>query len=50
MVEQFYMVDLTLSFWRHWQRNEGGVPGECPTQTFEQYARPSVDYWQKFSG
>ena len=48
LLEGFYMLDLTLSFWRQWQRNEGGVPGEPKGQTFEQYARPSVDYWNKF--
>jgi hypothetical protein len=47
--QQLYMLDLTLGFWRYWQRHEGGIPGEPKTLTFEQYARPSVDYWQKFS-
>lgn len=48
LLEKLYMLDLNLSFWRHWQRNEGGIPGEPKGLTFEQYARPSVDYWQKF--
>ncbi len=46
--QQLYMLDLTLSFWRHWQRNEGGIPGREKSLTFEQWARPSVEYWNKF--
>ena len=47
--QQLYMLDLTLSFWRYWQRNDGGIPGEPKDLTFEYYARPSVDYWAKFT-
>ena len=46
--QQLYMLDLTLSFWRHWQRNQGGIPGEKESLTFEEWARPSVEYWNKF--
>jgi aminoglycoside phosphotransferase (APT) family kinase protein len=46
--QQLYMLDLTLSFWRHWQRNEGGIPGSEKSLTFEEWARPSVEYWNKF--
>jgi aminoglycoside phosphotransferase (APT) family kinase protein len=46
--QQLYMLDLTLSFWRHWQRNNGGIPGRDSALTFEQWAKPSVDYWNKF--
>lgn len=46
--QQLYMLDLTLSFWRYWQRNEGGIPGREKSLTLEQWARPSVDYWKKF--
>jgi len=46
--QQLYMLDLTLSFWRHWQRNEGGLPGKAKSLTFEQWARPSVEYWNRF--
>lgn len=47
--QQLYMLDLTLSFWRHWQRNEGGIPGESKDLTFQRWARPAVDYWTKFA-
>jgi aminoglycoside phosphotransferase (APT) family kinase protein len=46
--QQLYMLDLTLSFWRHWQRNNGGIPGLEKSLTFEQWAKPSVEYWNKF--
>ncbi len=46
--QQFYMLDLMLSFWRHWQRNEGRIPGESDDLTFEAYARPCVDYWTQW--
>jgi len=46
--QQLYMLDLMLSFWRHWQRNEGGIPGEEQSLSFEQWARPSVEYWNKY--
>jgi aminoglycoside phosphotransferase (APT) family kinase protein len=46
--QQLYMLDLKLSFWRHWQRNNDGIPGLDKTTTFEQWAKPSVDYWNKF--
>ena len=48
--QRLYMLDLTLSFWRHWQRNEGGVPGESQSLTFERWATPSVDYLDRFLG
>ncbi len=46
--QQLYMLDLMLSFWRHWQRNEGRIPGMPETLTFQDYARPSVEYWKRW--
>ncbi|HSL41930.1 MAG TPA: phosphotransferase [Anaerolineales bacterium] len=46
--QRLYMLDLTLSFWRYWQRHNDGIPGREKSITFEQMARPSVDYWNKF--
>lgn len=46
--QQVYMLDLKLSFWEYWQRDQGSIPGEDPSLTFEQWARPSVEYWNKF--
>ena len=42
------MLDLMLSFWRHWQKHQGSIPGEQLGLTFEQYARPSVEFWNKY--
>ena len=46
--QQLYMLDLTMSFWRYWQRHQNGIPGAEESLSFEQYARPSVDYWNKY--
>jgi fructosamine-3-kinase len=46
--QQLYMLDLTMSFWRYWQRHQNGIPGENESLSFEQWARPSVDYWNKY--
>jgi hygromycin-B 7''-O-kinase len=46
--QRLYMLDLMLSFWRHWQKHQGSVPGEQIGLTFEQYARPSVEFWDKY--
>ncbi len=47
--QRLYMLDLKLSFWRYWQRNAGSIPGQKESMTFEHWARPSVDYWNKYS-
>lgn len=46
--QQLYMLDLTMSFWRYWQKHQSGIPGENESLSFEQWARPSVDYWNKY--
>ncbi len=47
-LQQFYMLDLSLNTWRHWQRNHNGVPGEAETLTFVEYASIPVNYWKKY--
>jgi hygromycin-B 7''-O-kinase len=47
-LQQLYMLDLTMSFWRYWQKHQNGIPGEQEPLSFEQWARPSVDYWNKY--
>jgi aminoglycoside phosphotransferase (APT) family kinase protein len=46
--QQLYMLDLKMSFWHYWQRQQNGIPGESESLSFEQWARPSVDYWNKY--
>ena len=46
--QQLYMFDLKLSFWQYWQRHQNGIPGEEESLSFEQWARPSVEYWNKY--
>ncbi len=46
--QQLYMLNLKLSFWRYWQRNNDGMPGEEKSLSFEEWAKPSVEYWDKF--
>lgn len=48
--QQVYMLDLKLSFWRYWQEHNGGMPGEEKSLTFEEWAKPSIEYWNKFLG
>ena len=48
-LQQLYMLDLTLSFWRYFQKHEGGLPEDKTKKwTFEQWARPRIDYWEKY--
>jgi fructosamine-3-kinase len=46
--QQLYMLDLVTSHWRYWQKHHGSIPNEEASLTLEQWARPSVDYWNKF--
>lgn len=46
--QRLYMLDLKLSFWQYWQRNQGAIPGEKESLTLEPWARSSVEYWDKF--
>ena len=46
--QQLYMLDLKLSFWHYWQSHQGSMPGEKESISFEQWARPSVEYWDKY--
>ena len=47
--QKLHMLDRMLSFWRHWQKNQGYIPGEPPGLSFEQYARSSVEFWDRYS-
>jgi hypothetical protein len=46
--QQLYMLDLKMSFWRYWQRHQNSISGEEESLSFEEWARPSVDYWSKY--
>lgn len=46
--QQLYMLDLMFRFWEYWQRHQNGMPGEEESLSFEQWARPSVEYWNKY--
>jgi len=46
--QRLYMLDLKLSFWQYWQRNQGAIPGEKESLILEPWARSSVEYWDKF--
>jgi len=48
-LQQVYMLNLKLSFWEYWQREKGRLPqDETGTLAFEQWAGPSVTYWEKY--
>jgi aminoglycoside phosphotransferase (APT) family kinase protein len=48
-LQRFYMLNLMLSMWEYWQREKGRVPGdETGALSFEQWAGPSVAYWEKY--
>jgi hygromycin-B 7''-O-kinase len=48
-LQQLYMLNLKLSFWEYWQREKGRLPqDETGTLAFEQWAGPSVTYWEKY--
>lgn len=49
-LQQLYMLDLRMSHWRYWQKHNGGIPGQDAALSLEQWARPSVEYWNKFRG
>jgi hypothetical protein len=45
--QQAYMLNLKLSFWEYWQRENCGHPEDpAHTLSFEQWAGPSVSYWK----
>jgi fructosamine-3-kinase len=46
--QQLYMLDLATSHWRYWQKHHGSIPNEEESLTLEQWARPSVEYWNKY--
>ncbi len=48
-LQQLYMLDLTLSFWRYFQQHAGGLPEDPAKQwTFEHWAGPFITYWEKY--
>lgn len=48
-LQQLYMLNLKLSFWEYWQREKGRLPQDkTGTLAFEQWAEPSVTYWEKY--
>jgi hypothetical protein len=47
--QQLYKLDLKMIFWRYWQMLQNGIPGEKESLSFEPWARPSMDYWNKYS-
>jgi len=48
-LQQLYMLDLALSIWRYFQMHEGGLPDDKSKKwTFVEYAKPLIDYWEKY--
>ena len=48
-LQRLYMLNLKLSFWEYWQREKGRLPqDETGTLSLEQWAGPSVSYWEKY--
>jgi hygromycin-B 7''-O-kinase len=48
-LQQFYMLNLKLSFWEYWQREKGRLPeDETGALSFEQWAKSSVAYWERY--
>ena len=48
-LQRLYMLNLKLSFWEYWQRKKGRLPqDETGTLSLEQWAGPSVSYWEKY--
>jgi aminoglycoside phosphotransferase (APT) family kinase protein len=48
-LQRLYMLSLKLSFWEYWQREKGRLPeDESGVLLFEQWAGPSVAYWEKY--
>ena len=48
-LQQLYMLDLALSIWRYFQQHEGGLPDDKSKKwTFEEWAKPLIDYWGKY--
>jgi aminoglycoside phosphotransferase (APT) family kinase protein len=48
-LQRFYMLNLMLSMWEYWQREKGRLPeDESGVLSFEQWAGPSVAYWEKY--
>jgi hygromycin-B 7''-O-kinase len=46
-LQQLYMLDLTLSFWQYFQKHEDGLPEDKTKKwTFEQWAKPFIEYWE----
>lgn len=46
--QRLHMLDRMLSFWRYWQKSQGSLPGEPNDLSFEQYARASVEFWDRY--
>ena len=46
--QKLYMLDLTLSHWQYWQRHHGSIPGQTESLSFEEWAGPSVGYWDNY--
>lgn len=48
-LQRLYMLSLKLSIWEYWQREKGRLPeDESGALSFEQWARPSIAYWEKY--
>jgi hygromycin-B 7''-O-kinase len=47
-LQRLYMLDLSLSIWRYFQKHQGGLPEDTTKNwTFEQWAKPYIEYWKK---
>jgi aminoglycoside phosphotransferase (APT) family kinase protein len=48
-LQRLYMLNLKLSMWEYWQRENGRLPeDESGALSFEQWAGPSIAYWGKY--
>jgi len=48
-LQRLYMLSLKLSMWEYWQREKGRLPkDETGALSFEQWAGPSIAYWEKY--
>ena len=45
--QQLYMLYDSILIWAFWQEHAGGLP-EDKTLTFEQWATPFINYWDRF--
>ena len=49
-LQKLYMLDLSLSFWRYWQRESGQMPEDPQGELdFRSYAEPGVRFWDKIA-